>query len=99
MPRSAEAGTRILASFPGFTVLRQSASRSHQCSRRFSAPIPRHATKNATDYIKAMDYVKRKGNQSSDPIHIDVPIAGEYRPMYLSTTTLPLRNRSIQRGS
>lgn len=88
MPRTAEAGTRILASFPGFTILCQSASRSHQCSRRFNAPIPKHATKNATDYIKAMDYVKRKGNQSSDPIHIDVPIAGEYPAMLLSTTML-----------
>lgn len=48
----------------------------HKYSARYKAPLPPGTRSQARDYLENMNYLKRKGHDADDPIHIDIPDEG-----------------------
>lgn len=47
--------------------------KTYNHSARLKTPLPGSRT-SAKKYLKDMEYLKRKGDNADDPIHIDIPV-------------------------
>lgn len=54
----------------------------HNCYARLKAPLPPGTRKKAVNYVKNLEYLKRKGNKVDDPIQIDLPALGKFVKHY-----------------
>ena len=56
--------------------LKELGIRVHKSSARLKAPLPPGTCKNATKFLRNMDYLNQQGHNASNPIHIDIPVKG-----------------------
>ena len=59
-----------------FHLNRPIDSRVHKCHARLKGPLPPGTRKKAFRYLENLEYLKRKGNNVENPIHIDLPANG-----------------------